>query len=226
MASIATLRAELKDFDQQATTVLDELFGWSTNAWISVATYTPSPGVLSIAYLCEPAAAAKALESTGFDLGIDGGYPHLSGEAGEVVYRSIGHDPRAIPLVFVRSRRNLPGPPVALELAEDFRLFWGLHGDPDRGEFVFADDDGDRVVVARQTDSGIVVSKRFLRRYVPSPLSGGPSTDVRRAGGRRSPGWRGTRELGRSRGRDRRSRRLAWCTTGTSRWVQTGGGAS
>lgn len=68
-----------------------------------------------------------------------------------------------IPLVYYRIFSGVF--PHTVELAEDFRLFWGLYHNSVTGQWSMADDNGDTVVVAKQTATALQIRRDFVRRY-------------------------------------------------------------
>ena len=70
-----------------------------------------------------------------------------------------------MPVVFYRTFTG--GFPEVVELAEDFRLFWDLYHErrEEGGRWLAADDAGDTVIVAEQSQARLRIRKSFLRRY-------------------------------------------------------------
>lgn len=113
-------------------------------------------------------AVADALRDPGWEFDTGEGAPGFT-------VRFAGGDERAeyetaaakgvVPVVYYRTFTGVF--PDVVELAEDFRLFWGLYHEQreDGGRWLTVDDAGDAVVVAEQTPALLRIRKSFLRRY-------------------------------------------------------------
>lgn len=128
------------------------------------------PGVelFRLACLLTEDNAAQALGSINWELRTNGGQPgfvgrYLDGEK-RTEYQAIGAE-GVVPVVFHRSFGG--GLPDAIELADDFRLFWNLYQErrDDSDRWLTTDDEGDKVVVAEQNPSRLRIRGSFLRRY-------------------------------------------------------------
>ncbi len=83
-----------------------DLLEFERNTWVTVAEITPFPGVVRLAYLCEPNLVSSAMSESGVTFGIGDGVPGFSQIGTSSTYSRVGDDPAAIPLVFVRDYRS------------------------------------------------------------------------------------------------------------------------
>lgn len=128
------------------------------------------PGVEMCRFACllTEDAAADALTDPGWELDAGGGAPgftvYFADGAERAEYRTAGAE-GVVPVVYHRTFAG--GFPDVVELAEDFRLFWGLYFEQREGggRWLTIDDAGDMIVVAEQGPVLLRIRKTFLRRY-------------------------------------------------------------
>jgi hypothetical protein len=138
--------------------------------WIPVFEEQEWPGteMFRLACLLTEDGAAEALSDTNWEFRTNGGAPgfvvHYGDGEKQAEYQAIGAE-GIIPVIFHRTFAG--GRPDAIELADDFRLFWDLYHDRrDAGDqWLATDEAGDSVVVAEQSSGRFRIRKSFLRRY-------------------------------------------------------------
>lgn len=169
MATLAELKGLLSQEDPAASRQLQELEDFEASPWVTVFRDESAEDSESyvLACLLDEDLVQNALHRPSFDLLSGHGRPGFvatgnSSGGWDAEYLTVGAD-GVIPLVFHRySQGDLPD---SVELAEDFRLFWDLFEEADRGRFVLVDETGEAKSVAEWHGSELRVRKRYLRRY-------------------------------------------------------------
>lgn len=168
VTTLAELRQLLSEHDARTAERVGHIIDGAPGEWLTAFERLREDGRQETQFAClltaEAATTALRRESWDFDFG-DGtpgfavGYE--DGQQG-VEYRTASAD-GIIPLVYYRIFSGVF--PDTVELAEDFRLFWGLYHNSATGQWSMADDNGDTVVVAEQTATVLRIRRDFVRRY-------------------------------------------------------------
>ena len=166
--TLAELRHLLSEHDARTEQRVGHIIDGAPGEWLTAFETIREEDRRESQFVCllttEATVRALRRESWDFDFG-DGapgfavGYGH--GEQG-VEYRTVNAD-GIIPLVYYRTFNGIF--PHTVELAEDFRLFWGLYLNSAAGQWSMVDDSGDTVVVAEQTATALRIRREFVRRY-------------------------------------------------------------
>lgn len=163
---IEAFRDVLSDFDPTTAEAVQSVMDFESQDMVEVFRNTTEE--LRMTCLMRPEDAEIALGSADFDFGMDSGRPGIVGRgdgSGGMTYAYEGVESGGIaPLLHYRSVPERFGGSV-VELAEDFRLFWNLYEDRERGQFLATDDVGDVVVVGEWRGDALLVRKSYLRRY-------------------------------------------------------------
>ncbi len=166
--TVAALAELLDKTDAPAAAALAALLHAVDDEWVVVYAHLRGEGYSGGRFCCllQPELVERAFQNPSWDLGPGRGGPGFVGYGGEegctYEYVRVGDDG---PVPLVHHRLFNDGSPDEIELAEDFRLLWGLREDRERGEFWTTNDTGDGVVVARWFGDELLVQRSYLRRY-------------------------------------------------------------
>ncbi len=163
------LRDELAHVDPALGSIVDLLLGPFTAGWVTLALWARNPRELLLWYLCDPAEVEVRCQSDEFHFDWNHGLPHFSqhgaGPGSTAVYHPAGTGAE-VPLVYLRDyAEGSPAEWETIELAEDFRLFWNLYENRDRGEWLRSEH-GRIEVIARRNGMVLEVRIQFLMRYL------------------------------------------------------------
>ena len=170
MTTVAEILEQVEQDSPDSGLFIRRIIDEDPGDWIPVLEEQERPGteMFRLACLLTEERIARALRDTNWELHTNGGAPgfmvHYGNGEKQAEYQTVAAE-GVIPVVFHRTFAG--GRPDVIELAEDFRLFWGLyHERRDEGDrWLATDEAGDPVVVAEQSPGRFRIRKSFLRRY-------------------------------------------------------------
>ncbi len=168
MTTLAELRELLRAHDARTAERVGRIADNSPGEWLTVFERLQEEDRRESQFACllTTAAATRALGRSSWDFDLGDGAPGFVVGGGDgqqsVEYRTAEAD-GVIPLVYYRTFSGVF--PDTVELAEDFRLFWGLHYNAAEGKWSTIDENGDKIVVAEQNATALRIRRGFVRRY-------------------------------------------------------------
>jgi hypothetical protein len=151
VTTLAELRQLLSEHDARTAERVGHIIDGAPGEWLTAFENLKEEGrqESQVACLLTAEATATALQRESWDFDFGDGAPGFAVGYGhgqqDVEHRTASAD-GIIPLVYYRIFNGVF--PDTVELAEDFRLFWGLYHNSATGQWSMADDSGDTVVVA------------------------------------------------------------------------------